>query len=111
MRIYKKLAFVWLKVPCNGEDSIGSCDYEDFCKKWPLPGPDCPEAYQNNGIPCECPFSPGKYNLPESIIAFVKGTKLPKWLEKGDYKLKAWLSEPNNEFALCFELKLKMHPV
>lgn len=115
MRIYKKVAFLWVKVPCQSPDSLGSCDYDDFCGKWPIPRDskgECPDAYKKNGIPCQCPFDAKYYNLPQSVLGNIKDlSNIPKWLEKGDYKVKAWLSEPDNEFGLCFELNLSLKPV
>ena len=110
MRIKKKVAWVWIEIPCDSS-GMGSCDYDDFCQQWPIPGPECPTAYQENGIPCNCPFAIGKYNLPSSVVGYIGASSMPKWLEKGQYHIKAWLSEPDNEFALCLQFNMNIRPL
>lgn len=102
------MGLFWVPVPCEG--AVGSCDYEDFCLKWPLPGPECPRVYQEHGIPCECPFSVGNYSLPLSNVGFVNPGPLPSWLEKGEYKVRAWLSESQTDLGLCIDLRLNIRP-
>ena len=46
--MYRKLAFFWVKLPCEtiGEEAIGTCFYPDICKKLSRQGL----------IPLHCPF-------------------------------------------------------
>lgn len=105
MRIQKKVSFFWVDIPC--ENNQGSCDYPDFCTRWPLPNP-CPDAYAAHGIPCTCPWAKGDYFLPPSVVGTI--TKLgPSWLESGDFKLKAWVSDNESDRTLaCLQLELSL---
>jgi len=106
IRIQKKVAFLWIDIPCD--DGVGSCDYPDFCQKWPLPSP-CPEEYKKAGVPCQCPIGAGHYILPPApILPIGGGTPLPKWLENGSYKLKAWVNDPSGAQQFCLLLNLSL---
>lgn len=96
-----------MDVPC--QDGQGSCDYDDFCDKWPIPGPTCPDAYRGNNIPCECPFTAREYRLPLANVGHVEGGNIPKWLENGEYKVKAWVTDPKSgQMLLCVNLDLNL---
>lgn len=117
VRMQKKVGFLWVDVPCQnsngpGSNRIGSCDYKDFCNHWPLPGPDCPQAYKDNGIPCTCPFPIGKYSMPLSFVGAITQVKIPQWLAKGDFKITAWITPKDSDDKLiCLDLNLKLdHP-
>jgi len=104
--IRKKVGPFWVKVPC--ENGKGSCTYEDFCKKWPIPRP-CPEAYKKNGIPCECPLKAGHYKMPLTDLGYLEPKGIPEWLEDGDYKLTARIVDKSDDKPLlCFELDLTL---
>lgn len=116
VRMQKKGPFgIWIKVPCldsgNG-NKIGTCDYDDFCDHWPLPGPECSQSYKDNKIPCECPFNPGHYSMPLLPVGKIKEFKAPGWLEKGDFKLQAWVNPKGSDDKLiCISLDLRLdHP-
>lgn len=108
LRIKKKVAFFWIDVPC--QDGQGSCDYDDFCNKWPIPGPDCPNAYRENKIPCKCPFTAKHYKLPLANVGHIDiDAKTPKWLENGEYKAKAWVTDPKSkQMVFCINLDLNL---
>ena len=115
VRMQKKVAFVWVDVPCQNSLSgnrIGSCDYEDFCTHWPLPGPDCAQSYKDHAVPCECPFLPGHYSMPLLPVGEIKDVHIPQWLEKGDFRITAWVTNQGSEDKLfCIALNLKLdHP-
>jgi ganglioside GM2 activator len=104
IRIKKKIAFFWINVPCK--DGSGSCDYEDFCTKWPIPTP-CPDAYVKAKIPCTCPIKAGHYVMPFSNLGYLNEPGLPHWLENGEYKLQALVtSKDDGKSLLCFNLHL-----
>jgi ganglioside GM2 activator len=110
IRIKKKVGPFWVNVPC--ENGVGSCDYPDFCEKWPIPGPKCPDAYIKNGVPCECPLKAGHYTLPYTDLGHLNNENLPAWLENGSYHLTAWVTPKGQEKAmLCVELKLELKSV
>lgn len=108
MRIQKKVTFFWIDIPC--ENNQGSCDYDDFCTRWPLPNP-CPAAYSANGIPCTCPFIKGDYNLPPSYVGRINALG-PAWLSDGDFKLKSWIEDRDTGAVLaCLQLELSLKSV
>lgn len=106
LKIQRRVSFIWLTIPC--EAGFGSCEYHDFCSEWPVPGPDCLQVYQSHGIPCKCPFVVGNYTLPVSMITYVKGSQLPKWLEDGEYWVRASLANNGRDNALCIELFIEV---
>jgi len=59
----KKVGSIWVKIPCIGQ--IGSCTYPDLCQILAMI-PQCPDAFINNNVPCQCPFNTGTYTLPSS---------------------------------------------
>lgn len=106
IRIKKKVAFVWIPVPCK--DGAGSCDYEDFCHKWPIPAP-CPDAYVRANISCTCPLKAGHYVMPLSNLGYISDAGLPHWLENGEYTLQAIVdSKDGKTNFLCFNLHLQI---
>lgn len=109
VRIKKKVAFFWINVPCR--DGSGSCDYEDFCTKWPIPSP-CPDAYVKNNISCQCPLKAGHYLLPFSNLGYLNAPGIPNWLKNGEYKLMAYVTnQATNKYFFCFELGLQIKAV
>ena len=46
--MYRKVAFFWVKLPCEtiGEETVGTCFYPDICKK----------LSRQRLIPLHCPF-------------------------------------------------------
>ena len=104
LRIQKKVSFFWIDIPC--ENGQGSCDYPDFCDHWPLPSP-CPPAYPQYGIPCTCPILQGDYNLPPSIVGHITSIG-PTWLDQGDFRLKAWITDNSGRQLVCVQLNLSM---
>ena len=115
VRMEKKVGFFWVKVPCQNDGSgnrIGSCDYKDFCNHWPLPGPECAQSYKDHGIPCSCPFARGKYSMPLLPVGDIKQVHIPQWLERGDFRMKAWIERPGSSDVLaCLNLSLRLdHP-
>jgi len=102
INVKKKVFFVWVKIPC--EESIGSCSYDDFCKL--ITRFTCPQAFKQYGIPCNCPLTNGKYNLPNSGVIDIDKSILPSWLESGDYKVSASLSDKNGNEVFCIDVSL-----
>ena len=51
--ILKDVFGSWLKVPCI--DNVGSCTYTDLCPL--LSGITCPPSFDQQKVPCKCPFS------------------------------------------------------
>ncbi|XP_044310549.1 ganglioside GM2 activator [Varanus komodoensis] len=104
----KRLGELWIKIPCM--DDLGSCVYDDVCAKLDLlvpPGQQCPEPLESVGIPCHCPFKAGSYNLPPSEF-FIPNIGLPSFLTNGDYKIKAVLSNGDQELS-CVKLSFSLH--
>lgn len=115
VKMQKKVSFFWVDVPCTNTpdgNRIGTCDYKDFCNHWPLPGPDCAQSYKDHGIPCECPFNIGHFSMPLLPVGEIKDVHIPAWLEKGDFKITAWINPPQSqEKLICLVLNLKLdHP-
>ncbi|KAK7097292.1 ganglioside GM2 activator-like isoform X2 [Littorina saxatilis] len=91
----KKIDNTWIKVPCIGQ--IGSCSYDDVCAL--LSGiPGCPQPFVDAGIPCQCPFQKGSYNLP--VASFDVNTAV---FPPGDYHLQANLTY-NNQPVGCYDI-------
>ncbi|KAL8212090.1 UNVERIFIED_CONTAM: hypothetical protein K2H54_036883 [Gekko kuhli] len=104
----KKIGDMWLKVPCV--DDVGSCSYNNVCGILDMaipPGQPCPEPLLSYGIPCHCPFKAGTYNLPPSDI-YIPNMDLPSFLTNGDYRLKAVLSNGEQEYG-CVKLSFSLH--
>ncbi|RWS02154.1 ganglioside GM2 activator-like protein, partial [Dinothrombium tinctorium] len=105
VKIQKHMGFFWYTIPC--EDDVGSCEYKDFCAKWPF-FERCPNAFKKYDIPCNCPISAGSYHLPLSFITKLDKGPIPKWMEDGKYKIKIVLSNPEGEQLLCLAINLKL---
>ncbi|GFO48855.1 ganglioside gm2 activator [Plakobranchus ocellatus] len=90
----------WLKLPCI--EQVGTCTYEDICDLLSLL-PACPEPLVSAGIPCQCPFPKGSYNLPASTIDIPLELVPP-----GDYKVKAVFTNGEKPGA-CIELTISFN--
>ena len=106
IRLQKQVGPFWITVPCEG--GFGSCDYRDFCSHWPLPGPDCPNAFVQNKIPCSCPIPAGSYNLPYSDLGRFTTSSIPSWLENGMYYVKSWIRDTSGNTYICINMSLRL---
>ncbi|KAM6322538.1 ganglioside GM2 activator-like isoform 2-T2 [Podargus strigoides] len=105
--IEKAVGLVWVRLPCINQ--LGSCRYSlcTLLNDVVPPGTPCPEPLQTYGIPCRCPFKAGSYSLPASNID-LPNLRLPSWITRGRYRLRATLSSGGNELAcvkVAFSLK------
>ncbi|KAG8128511.1 putative Ganglioside GM2 activator protein [Naja naja] len=103
----KKLGEMWIKIPCV--DDVGSCTYDDVCALLDSlipPGQPCPQPLQSYGLPCHCPFKAGTYNLPSSEF-FIPNMDLPSFLTNGDYRVRAVLSNGDQELS-CTKLSFSL---
>eukprot|EP00049_Salpingoeca_infusionum_P022712 m.8301 g.8301 ORF g.8301 m.8301 type:complete len:206 (+) comp5342_c0_seq1:56-673(+) len=100
----------WIKIPCV--DDIGSCDYPDVCtllEKIPLKNGKCPDPLPSMGIPCRCPLSPFKFDVPATDISIpTLPPSVPSWLTNGDYKIQAEGKTSGGGQAFCFELEVSL---
>eukprot|EP01089_Gocevia_fonbrunei_P005291 TRINITY_DN15551_c0_g1_i1.p1 TRINITY_DN15551_c0_g1~~TRINITY_DN15551_c0_g1_i1.p1 ORF type:complete len:174 (+),score=33.44 TRINITY_DN15551_c0_g1_i1:58-579(+) len=102
LSIYKYVLGVPVYIPCV--DGIGSCTIPDLCSV--LHPHDCPVS--KFGIPCECPFPAGSYNLPSTSF----DTKNPNlsWLTDGSYSVSATVTDPSGHRVICLELGATLSP-
>ncbi|XP_074866019.1 ganglioside GM2 activator [Carettochelys insculpta] len=108
LTVEKKIADMWIKVPCL--DQIGSCTYDDVCSILDNaipPGTPCPEPLLSYGLPCRCPFKQGSYSLPPSDF-YLPITELPSWLTNGDYHIESTMSNGAQQLA-CVKMALSLH--
>mmetsp|Transcript_18600 Transcript_18600/g.26086 ORF Transcript_18600/g.26086 Transcript_18600/m.26086 type:complete len:201 (+) Transcript_18600:57-659(+) len=94
--IQKKMLGHWTNIPCV--DNIGSCQYADVCEM--LVNQTCPEEFTSAGIPCNCPFSAGVYNLPSTTV----DTTDPglSWLTSGEFHANVVLSQYGSRLC-CYD--------
>eukprot|EP00055_Hartaetosiga_balthica_P002674 m.4832 g.4832 ORF g.4832 m.4832 type:complete len:204 (-) comp2297_c0_seq1:449-1060(-) len=106
----EKKVGVWVKIPCV--DDIGSCTYPDVCtllEKIPLQNGKCPAPLPSLGIPCRCPLSTFKVNVPPTTVEAPKlPPSVPSWLSNGDYKatFKAYTNAGTE--LLCSEIEISL---
>jgi ganglioside GM2 activator len=97
LELKKYEVFFWLTIPCI--DDMGSCTYGNICQQ--LAGLTCPKPFDDNKIPCKCPFPKGRYTLPTSTF------DLQKSVPSGDYFVQAQLSSGSqavNCIAMYFSI-------
>ena len=52
----RKLAFFWVKIPCDTQINFGSCYYQDVCALSPYKNREkCPKIFNDYNLPCKCP--------------------------------------------------------
>ncbi|XP_055343950.1 ganglioside GM2 activator-like isoform X2 [Paramacrobiotus metropolitanus] len=101
--VIQKKVFVWITVPCV--DGMGNCNYTDVCSL--LPPQPCPEPFQQQSIPCTCPFPAATYNVKDLPVMFTPSKQIPSWLDKGDFKAHVVLKA--GEIPLgCYDLELNI---
>ncbi|BFZ15278.1 hypothetical protein BsWGS_18317 [Bradybaena similaris] len=85
----------YVKIPCISQ--IGSCTYEDVCELLSQIT-ECPAPLVSAGIPCQCPFPQGAYNLPRTEF----DVTVPVF-PAGDYHAVANITSSTTSVA-CVEL-------
>jgi ganglioside GM2 activator len=97
--IYKSVFGVWVYIPCV--DNVGSCTIPDICSVL-KPRSDCPVAKW--GIPCNCPFKAGNYQIPSpGFSVHLKNPDL-SWLTDGDFMVQATVTDPNGNRMICLQV-------
>jgi len=86
-------------IPCV--DNVGSCDYDDLCSLLPKPEEPCPPPFIKAGIPCRCPFSAGKFNLPSTRLAL---PSVPLPIHSATVRITAHLTSDGKPLT-CIQLK------
>lgn len=101
-KLMKKFLFWWITIDAPAAS--------DFCDVWPLPGPHCPAAYSEAGIPCSCPISPGDYELASlSQVGILQDFGLPMVVQSGRYWAQIDVDHENGEKLLCHEMELNIN--
>lgn len=98
--IYKQILGLWIKVPCK--NNIGSCTYSDVCPM--LEDQTCPPQLIKIGLPCQCPFPGGDFNLEPFDISISRS--LPVKV-KGGVKIHMEASYKNS-LVTCGDLQFDL---
>jgi ganglioside GM2 activator len=100
--VVQKKVFVWITLPCV--ENLGSCNYTNICDL--LPPPPCPLPFQQQRIPCTCPFPAGTYNV-NNLPLDLTSAKIHYWISEGDFKAHVVLRDGDNEI-LCLDLEMSI---
>ena len=103
-KLMKKVFFWWITIdPPTPAPS-------DICDVWPLPGPDCPPAYMDAGIPCSCPIPVGLFELDIlSRVGFLGDFGLPKVVASGRYWAQIDVDDEDGNKLLCHEVEIDIN--
>ncbi|RUS72646.1 hypothetical protein EGW08_019584 [Elysia chlorotica] len=94
--VYYKVFGAWIKVPCV--DDIGSCTYDDFCKKINIAS--CPPEIVKAGLTCKCPFPAGNFSVSSATLPIT--ASLPV---SGDVKVEA-TATMSGKLVTCAQVQL-----